>query len=127
MYIHTHTRTYTIENDEGMDELSGRLQYKQGMARTQTQFQSQSPDLQTRSDPDPQSSKTKPPRKSPNTSRKDPTSELIVRTLSTYAANALSDVADRFYDNKCEVSDLLDSALGADPGVFKKVGGTWLL
>ena len=106
-----------------MDELSGRLQYKQGMAKTQTQFQSQSPDPQTYSDQDPSNSTTKPPRKSTNTSKKDPTSsELIVRTLSTYAANALSDVADRFYDNKCEVSGLLDSALGADPSVFKKVG-----
>jgi hypothetical protein len=53
--------------------------------------------------------------------------EVSVRPLSTYATEAMSEVADRFYDKACEVSDLLDSALGADPSNFKKVRGSQIL
>jgi hypothetical protein len=53
--------------------------------------------------------------------------EVFVRPLSTYATEAMSEVADRFYNKACEVSDLLDSALGADPSNFKKVCGSQIL
>jgi hypothetical protein len=53
--------------------------------------------------------------------------EVSVRPLSTYAMDALSEVAERFYNKKCEVSELLDSALGADPSNFKKVRGSQIL
>ena len=47
--------------------------------------------------------------------------ELSIRPLSTYAAQAMNEVKERFYSDSCEVQGLLESALGADPSNFKKV------
>jgi hypothetical protein len=47
--------------------------------------------------------------------------EMSVRPLSTYAKKALHEVTQRFSNDACEVSELLESALGADPSNFKKV------
>ena len=47
--------------------------------------------------------------------------ELSIRPLSTYAAQAMNEVKERFYSDSCEVQSLLESALGADPSNFKKV------
>jgi hypothetical protein len=41
---------------------------------------------------------------------------------SVIALDAMRDVTMRFHNKECEVSALIDSALGADPSNFKKVG-----
>jgi hypothetical protein len=40
---------------------------------------------------------------------------------SVLALDAMRDVTMRFHNKECEVSALIDSALGADPSNFKKV------
>ena len=46
---------------------------------------------------------------------------LYIRPPSVRALDAMRDVTKRFYNKECEVSGLIDSALGADPSNFKKV------
>ena len=46
---------------------------------------------------------------------------LSIRPPTARALDAMRDVTRRFYNKKCEVSGLIDSALGADPSNFKKV------
>ena len=46
---------------------------------------------------------------------------LYIRPPSVCALDAMRDVTKRFYNKECEVSGLIDSALGADPSNFKKV------
>ena len=46
---------------------------------------------------------------------------LYIRPPSVCALDAMRDVTKRFYSKECEVSGLIDSALGADPSNFKKV------
>ena len=46
---------------------------------------------------------------------------LYIRPPSARALDAMRDVTKRFSNKECEVSGLIDSALGADPSNFKKV------
>jgi hypothetical protein len=47
---------------------------------------------------------------------------LSIGPPSVIALDAMRDVTMRFHNKECEVSALIDSALGADPSNFKKVG-----
>lgn len=46
---------------------------------------------------------------------------LSIGPPSVIALDAMRDVTMRFHNKECEVSALIDSALGADPSNFKKV------